>query len=1570
MSCSCTGNCDLVNISNLVLSDTFHTWFDRTNEVINTMNNVNIYDVDVGVTDGGLTSISGCPSNNYNGVVTLKVNPGPGIGVGTTLTPNYYLNHTMIDVSGMTEHGFTGYDAGLATAFPANDDWFIFSDSNDSTLGSGNGTPKKIKAQQILPPTVYLPVGFQFNGNVSINGNLNINGTQSVIDSNDLLIEDKAIELAYRRFVSVDVTGSTSDSFPAPGMTFRYYDSGVGSTANPTTIGRISEVAFNGTNTNLKLHNFSVGGVSDIAPLGRISITGTIFDFTMVAGPTTSTSFFNDDQLDEAGFIVKGASGDKSFLWVYNEGPSQVRYDAFVSSSNLGVSGSSNAVIASKFRSYGYDNAADNNTFQFMGYLTGKPKIILGGSTGDSTANQFGYWSVQHDNKGGTSTQQPLVWGFKQYASGAETTKFSIYSGASGPTYPTVNVTGQSNNRVANFAEGLNVDFLDGAHGTTMATAWSIPVALTDGTLADEWISPKSIKAITRCFTQASHGLVVGDVVRINPDTGGLTYALATSREYAEVLGVVSTVQGNEVCVVSEGYVFGLTGTAGSNIHTILPLVTGNVYFLSPNPNNAGRLISDPDNGMYPIGLGEVRKAVMMAVNANTGYVVNYLGVVEGEDTDLVEIQGIVPVGQIMPFSGPVDKIPYGWMACDGSRLEKGLWPELYAMIEQRYYITGKISNSYSGSPGANIPIEMPYTDSFGIQQNDLLTIDVRDALGINYSRQTKVVSVSGNIVSVLPNVFGGLSVAGLPVKVRGRVGSGGTSVFFLPDFRVRSLIGSVESLGGTFSGINANLGDSGGKTGSVAIYQGTDASVSTGTVQPYGTVNWIIRARKGLSALILSGHNHDDRYHRLNDNMKISDRGAFRLFPEVNGPTAGFNVYLDSSVYGRTANILSCFAPLTAYTGFPNSSPRFYEARTKVNAFGDLVVWGNGLSSFGGHTFDGNRPIFSFFTHSSSFTIEGGTGGLSAPSINFYTVDSGNLGRIEGLADTPRDDASAVNKRYTDTAAKIIYSALPAGENAPSQTRPTNQFNVVMAANALYAGSPEKSIISVVADNTPTDLIGNITAKTQLHVRGDINAWGNGLTGSENSQILKSHTLETFSVNTLKNEVRVYGGWTYGDQTEQFPPKVSLWNRRPGSIGPSVNPIGIVEGLTSPTQHHQAANKWYVDKTVADNIYVAPIATVNEPNGRTGVAIFESGDFDVNPQGLVTLRRGTFATPRIATNSLTGVASFNSNSFNVTPAGNVSILDTIRNPLNPLVIRSSTHPNNAVRIYTSDDADLSGELKNKSVFQTFVNSAAIGRINPPDSAIETYVHGDFTVFGDNVGVTHAHNKYVFAVDPKVSTVTIYGGHTQGFLNGTQGPTASPLMVFQDERGGDRGRIIGLTAPSINSEAANKWYVDNSNVVYYISPDDESDDNPGANTYLAIGSGSTNLPTWHSTTNQYFFRKVSNEMGGFTQKSAGNHMNIEKGTYSVNVSAVIDCGVNTRYLCIIKGFTGATETSKSRPFYNVKADVEGMDFACFSGVLKIVDGGHFTVGLTAVGSPQNFQHTTINNIMLTKIGNA
>lgn len=955
MSCSCTGNCDLINISNLVLSDTFHTWYDRTNEIIDAINPLQIYDVNVGQTDGGLTLNSTCVNGDTNGVITLKVWPGPGIGVGTTLTPNYYLNHTMIDVSNMLTLGETGFsDAIVAnrslTSFPNNNDWFIVSDTLDNRLGSGAGTPKRISAQHILPPTVYLPPGFQFNGNVSINGNFSVQGTASNIDSNDLRIEDKVIEIAYHRLVTIDVTGPTYGGFPAQGAKFHYYDPGVTNVNDYTTVGEISQVNFYPTYTTLKLHNFTFGGVNDIVAGGRISITGTALDFSMIAGPTTTENFYGDIELDEAGIRVRGSDSDKHFIWVYEQGPYEEVVNTFMADTNLGVSGTDNHIYSSRFKSFGYfdpDVMAYkddyNNKFHFIGHEGADTSIRLGGlGTAGSPDSTYGFWALTRYNYGSTGSQQPLVFSFKQSSNHGETDKFTIWSSASGPSYPYITgPTGQGNNVTTNFAQRLNVDLLDGAHGTTMPTPFSIPVARASGTIDPGWIDFDN-SSIGKCYSVTAHSFVIGDVVRLDPDNLSITGAIATSPENAEVLGIVNrVVDADNFCVTTKGYISGLTGTASSRIASILPLSPGNAYFLSAD--NVRGMIADPDGGASQLQLGEIRKPLIVALGPDSAYVHNYLGAVfggiasgggagaTGTLSDVVDIQGLMPVGIIQPFSGELEYIPSGWLLCDGRRLEKSLWTELHTAIGQKFYADGTLNSSYNPIAGGNVPIDIAGWNR-GLQINDAVTVEAT-VNGVLRQSDTFVTAVSGTTVSfdettfAYGDTFGGAT----SFRIRGRLKTPSesyTSVFFIPDLRRRILVGATKGLTGALTP-SISVGDIGGtnqvtlssanipphehRLNSISVNTGLDTQIGVGfaiqtpdstsntfytargplgvstatpfdNMQEYVTVHWIIRAQKGLSAIILTGHNHDDRYVRYDQSQTVtsSQRSTFRTNAHV----------------------------------------------------------------------------------------------------------------------------------------------------------------------------------------------------------------------------------------------------------------------------------------------------------------------------------------------------------------------------------------------------------------------------------------------------------------------------------------------------------------------------------------------------------------------------------------------------------------------------------------------------------------------------------------------------------------
>jgi microcystin-dependent protein len=877
---SCTAS-DLINIQPLVLSDTFNTWFDRTNEMIEAASAINVFDVDVGATSGGLIKETGCSGGYYNGVVTLSANPGAGIGIGVAgFTDNF--NKIIIDAVRLEDLG-TG-----ASANPQMGDYVIFSDVSDTRQGLA-GTPKRTPAHRMLPPVVTFGGSgngsFTIQGDVNIVGNLNVSAQTSYIDSNDLRIEDKIIELAYNRYVEFMVTGVglTEGSFnggQTSGMTAFYHDTLTPDPATATTIGVVrswgGRTAGAGTTGTIQLHLFTDGGVDDVILGGKLVITGSAITSVLTTGtPTIGTSFFGDEILTPAGIDIKGASGDKTFLWNLRS-PDMQSWNAFVANTNLGVTGSDNYILSSKFASIGYPDASVNNSYTYYG--------SNGSFSRYDVANQL---TMRHSPTG---------------AAGA--TFGVVFAGSTGPAvYPGV--------PVSNWIKFLNADQLDGAHSLTTATPWSIPVSLGDGRIHEDWLRADAIR---KTFCQTNHGFAVGHALRFDTD-GSLTFAKANTVSNAEALGIVESVTGNCFSLVTKGFISGLTATGG--FASLYPLVTGNAYFL--HPEIGGSFIDNPDSGAYEIQPGEIRKALLIATGINKGYVCNYTGIVVGDTpTDLVYLRSTAPIGAVQPFAGITAGIPDGWLLCDGSVKAKEFWNDLFGTISNTHYAIAEVVNA------TTFLIE---GDTRGILVGDALSFvwAVGSADGIVSS-----VNTTTRTITVTTNTFTELD-AGVSLKVYGRVVATavGRSIFFLPDLRRRTVFGVSNATGLAGSGIITppiGLGTIGGESevtllennipphthtlnsavqtdsfsnsrGSSTTETGGLLGTGAGTtpfdiIPPNVGMHWIIRAKNGFQATILTGHNHDNFYIRYNINhttasgaartLTDADRAQFRTNAKV----------------------------------------------------------------------------------------------------------------------------------------------------------------------------------------------------------------------------------------------------------------------------------------------------------------------------------------------------------------------------------------------------------------------------------------------------------------------------------------------------------------------------------------------------------------------------------------------------------------------------------------------------------------------------------------------------------------
>jgi microcystin-dependent protein len=174
------------------------------------------------------------------------------------------------------------------------------------------------------------------------------------------------------------------------------------------------------------------------------------------------------------------------------------------------------------------------------------------------------------------------------------------------------------------------------------------------------------------------NNFVPGEVIRMSTDSSGLyVSAIADSAENAEAVGIVETATTSSFTVVTAGEI---------NLNNVsygdLPSVAGDVYFLSSTV--AGQLTTTA-----PSVTGTIKKTMMIGVEQGKGMVVNYIGLVSGFDaTDSVRLEGIQPLGSIIPYAGDIKEtsnIPIGWLLCDGEQFNSADFPELALLLGETH---------------------------------------------------------------------------------------------------------------------------------------------------------------------------------------------------------------------------------------------------------------------------------------------------------------------------------------------------------------------------------------------------------------------------------------------------------------------------------------------------------------------------------------------------------------------------------------------------------------------------------------------------------------------------------------------------------------------------------------------------------------------------------------------------------------------------------------------------------------------------------------------------------------------
>jgi hypothetical protein len=182
-------------VTPLQLSDTFNEWFLRSNDLIDVVNKINVYNVNTG---WGLAKY-----RNIDGTTLIRLNVGQqeneydGTG-GVSGDWKYGLR--FINDSGTTGashpdvsdsrkiltldfENLPGASGGVSGASVLGADIFAYADS-----ASGTGSIRKVIAQNMLP--------YGISGDHRFYGNIYFDGANTTINSSELWIDDKNITLA------------------------------------------------------------------------------------------------------------------------------------------------------------------------------------------------------------------------------------------------------------------------------------------------------------------------------------------------------------------------------------------------------------------------------------------------------------------------------------------------------------------------------------------------------------------------------------------------------------------------------------------------------------------------------------------------------------------------------------------------------------------------------------------------------------------------------------------------------------------------------------------------------------------------------------------------------------------------------------------------------------------------------------------------------------------------------------------------------------------------------------------------------------------------------------------------------------------------------------------------------------------------------------------------------------------------------------------------------------------------------------------------------------------------------
>lgn len=313
--------------------------------------------------------------------------------------------------------------------------------------------------------------------------------------------------------------------------------------------------------------------------------------------------------------------------------------------------------------------------------------------------------------------------------------------------------------------------------------------------------------SIEKSYTvSAGHTFAHGEAVYLN-SSGEVVKARADSISTSYTIGVIKAVEATAVTVGYQG-----DFTVDSGLTGYFPLVTGNVYYLSPTIDG-GITSSSPTNSSLVV------QPLLVAKDSYSGIIINSIPKTNYGFTSIY-----TPVGTMVPYAGKADNVPTNWLLCAGDALAKGTtttdtYNNLYAVLGNKYSVHG-VARSGSTGTYAYIKFDGDVEDAptYGsglpgsTKNHSLVNGDVYKLV---WGTKEAVVSVSTSSgltpdvtfqfvagITGATNAFTGLVEATevtLKSLVNGEAAGYTSDKFFLPDLRGRMAIGAGRGVGLTY---------------------------------------------------------------------------------------------------------------------------------------------------------------------------------------------------------------------------------------------------------------------------------------------------------------------------------------------------------------------------------------------------------------------------------------------------------------------------------------------------------------------------------------------------------------------------------------------------------------------------------------------------------------------------------------------------------------------------------------------------------------------------------------------------